>query len=97
MLDKAIAGCANDEVEEVHSLATPWPGACRGPPHHDTGASNGPTERLNLCMKKVKRSGHGFRTFEHYRLRVLLHAGRVTWPSRSRRPRIRTAPSYSDA
>ena len=32
--------------------------------HHDTGASNGPTEGLNLCVKKVKRCGHGFRSFE---------------------------------
>ena len=31
--------------------------------HHDTGASNGPTEGLNLCVKKVKRCGHGFRTW----------------------------------
>ncbi len=46
--------------------------------HHDTGASNGPTAGLNLCVKKVKRCGHGFRRFEHYRLRVLLHAGGVT-------------------
>ncbi|HSH59567.1 MAG TPA: transposase [Acidimicrobiales bacterium] len=46
--------------------------------HHDTGASSGPTAGLNLCVKKVKRCGHGFRRFEHYRLRVLLHAGGVT-------------------
>ena len=65
--------------------------------HHDTGASNGPTEGLNLCVKKVKRCGHGFRTFKHYRLRVLLHAGGVTWPSRPRPPRIRTAAPHSDA
>ena len=31
-------------------------------------------------MKKVKRCGHGFTCFEHYRLRVLLHTGGVTWP-----------------
>ena len=49
--------------------------------HHTTGASNGPTEGLNLCVKKVKRCGHGFRSFDHYRLRVLLHAGGVTWPA----------------
>jgi hypothetical protein len=36
------------------------------------------TPGLNLCVKKVKRCGHGFRSFEHYRLRVLLHAGGVT-------------------
>jgi len=35
--------------------------------HHRTGASNGPTESLNLCVKKVKRAGRGFTCFEHYR------------------------------
>jgi hypothetical protein len=30
----------------------------------------------------VKRCAHGFRSFEHHRLRVLLHAGGVTWPTR---------------
>jgi transposase len=53
--------------------------------HHETGASNGPTEGLNLCVKKVKRCGHEFRTFEHYRLRVLLYTGGITWPARPRR------------
>ena len=65
--------------------------------HHDTGASNGPTEGLNLCVKKVKRCGHGFRSFEHYRLRVLLHAGGITWPERPTPPRIRTRSPHSDA
>jgi transposase len=63
----------------------------------DTGASNGPTEGLNLCVKKVKRAGHGFRCFEHYRLRVLLHAGGITWPKRPSPPRIRTRHPYSNA
>jgi hypothetical protein len=44
-----------------------------------------------------KRCGHGFRTFEQYRLRVPLHAGGVSWPSRPRRPRIRTRAPYSNA
>jgi hypothetical protein len=35
---------------------------------------------MNFCAKQVKRSGRGFTNFEHYRLRVLLHAGGVTWP-----------------
>jgi len=46
--------------------------------------------RLNLCVKKVKGCGHGFRKFEHYRLRVLLHTGGITWPDRPRAPRIRS-------
>ena len=59
--------------------------------HHRTGASNGPTEGLNLLVKKVKRAGHGFRSFANYRLRILLHAGGVNWPAqRPPAPRIRT-------
>ena len=33
------------------------------------GASNGPTEAVNLLIKKIKRTGHGFRNFHNYRLR----------------------------
>ena len=46
---------------------------------HTTGASNGPAEAMNLLIKKVKRVGHGFRRFAHYRLRVLLYTGACNW------------------
>jgi transposase len=46
--------------------------------HTTGGASNGPTEAVNLLIKKVQRTGHGFRNFTNYRLRLLLHCG-VTW------------------
>jgi len=46
--------------------------------HTTGGASNGPTEGVNLVIKKVRRGGHGFRNFDNYRLRLLLHCG-VTW------------------
>jgi hypothetical protein len=46
--------------------------------HTTKGCSNGPTEAVNLLIKKVKRVGHGFRNFANYRLRLLLHCG-VTW------------------
>ena len=98
LLDKTIAGCLNDDVPEIVALGNTlrsWRREILA--HHSTGASNGPTEGLNLCVKKVKRCGHGFRTFEHYRLRVLLHAGGVTWPSRPQPPRIRTRPPHSFA
>jgi transposase len=61
--------------------------------HATNGCSNGPTEALNLLIKKVKRVGHGFRNFANYRLRLLLHCG-VTWQThrtarlRSRSPRF---------
>jgi transposase len=91
LLDKAIAGCGVDDVEEIRTLGntlSSWRSEILA--HHRTGASNGPTEGLNLCVKRIKRCGHGFKRFEHYRLRVLLHAGGVSWPSRPRPPRIRT-------
>jgi transposase len=46
--------------------------------HATGGCSNGPTEAVNLLIKKVKRVGHGFRNFANYRLRRLLHCG-VSW------------------
>ena len=48
---------------------------------HATALTNGPTEAVNLLVKKVKRVGHGFRNFENYRLRLLLHCG-VQWQTR---------------
>jgi transposase len=92
LLGKTIEGCRLDEVPEIRSLGRTlhrWRTEILA--HHTTGASNGPTEGLNLLVKKVKRAGHGFRSFANYRLRILLHAGGVDWPaSRPPAPRIRT-------
>jgi transposase len=61
--------------------------------HATDGCSNGPTEAMNLLIKKVKRVGHGFRNFLNYRLRLLLHCG-IRWQThqtarlRSRSPRF---------
>jgi transposase len=61
--------------------------------HATGGCSNGPTEAMNLLIKKVKRVGHGFRNFVNYRLRLLLHCG-VRWQThrtarlRGRSPRL---------
>lgn len=89
LLDKAIAGCAADDLDEIRSLGRTlgrWRTEILN--HHATGASNGPTEGLNLLVKKVKRAGHGFRSFANYRLRILLHAGGV------RRPATRPLPPF---
>lgn len=98
LLTKTIRGCLADDVPEIVTLDKTlerWQNEILA--RHTTGASNGPTEGLNLCVKKVKRCGHGFRNFEHYRLRVLLHAGGVTWPDRPTPPRIRTRHPYPNA
>jgi transposase len=61
--------------------------------HATDGCSNGPTEAMNLLIKKVKRVGHGFRNFANYRLRLLLHCG-IRWQThqtarlRGRPPRL---------
>jgi transposase len=61
--------------------------------HTTDGCSNGPTEAMNLLIKKIKRVGHGFRNFTNYRLRLLLHCG-VRWQThrtarlRRRSPRL---------
>ena len=62
--------------------------------HHTTGASNGPTEGLNLLVKDVKRCGRGF---ENYRLRVLLRAGKPTWPNKPTPPTLRTCRPHAYA
>jgi len=36
--------------------------------------SNGGTEAVNLLIEKTRRLAHGFRNFEHYRIRILLAA-----------------------
>lgn len=92
LIDRAIEGCRIDPVHEVRRLGRTlarWRAEILN--RHTTGASNGPTEGLNLLIKKVKRAGHGFRSFANYRLRILLHAGGVRWVDhRPPAPRIRT-------
>ena len=72
--------CADSEVPELHRLARTldsWRDELLA--RFTVGAvSNGPTEAINLLIKKIKRVGHGFRNFTNYRLRLLLHCG-TTW------------------
>jgi transposase len=86
--------CRRAEVRELTRLART---VRRWQPQvlawHLTGLTNGPTEAVNLLMKKIKRVGHGFRNFDNYRLRLLLHCG-VQWQTRptasirARQPRL---------
>lgn len=86
--------CRRAEVRELDRLART---VRRWQPQvlawHSTALTNGPTEAVNLLIKKVKRVGHGFRNFENYRLRLLLHCGvqwqtRPTASMRARHPRL---------
>ena len=93
-LDAFVAECRDSTVAELHRLARTvarWRTEILA--HHTTGASNGPTEAVNLVVKKVIRMAHGFRSFKNFRLRVLLHCG-VEWHTppaariRGRSPRL---------
>jgi transposase len=89
-----LAYCADTDIPELTRLARTidsWHAEFLA--YFDTGGvSNGPTEAVNLLIKKIKRVGHGFRNFNNYRLRLLLHCG-VDWntiratPIRGRLPR----------
>ena len=90
-VDEAILFCKASDVPEVKTLAKSlvrWRTAILA--HHVTGASNGPTEAVNLTIKAVKRCGRGFRNFANYRLRLLLVAG-VEWQT-ARVTRLRARP-----
>jgi transposase len=86
--------CADADIPELTRLARTidsWHQELLA--HFDTDRmSNGPTEAINLLIKKIKRVGHGFRNFDNYRLRLLLHCG-IHWntvratPIRGRLPR----------
>jgi transposase len=95
LLHKWLVHCADSNVPELHRLAKTidaWREEFLA--YFSTGGvSNGPTEAMNLLIKKIKRVGHGFRNFDNYRLRLLLHCG-VDWhtpqptPLRGRLPRL---------
>lgn len=61
--------------------------------HTTGGASNGPTEAVNLLVEKIRRIGHGYRNFTNYRRRLLLGCG-IQWTTvptrriRGRQPAI---------
>ena len=92
--DAFVREAKSSSVPELHRLAKTmlrWRAEILA--HHRTGASNGPTEAVNLLIKKVLRVAHGFRNLQHYRLRLLLHCG-VRWHTqpaariRGRSPRL---------
>ena len=71
---------ADADVPELTRLATTidrWRDEVLA--YHSTGgASNGPTEAVNLLIEKIRRIGHGYRNFTNYRRRLLLGCG-IQW------------------
>lgn len=83
---RAAITCPIPEVARLGRTLTEWQTEIMA--YFDTGgASNGPTEAINLLIEKIRRIGHGYRNFANYRLRLLLHCG-IEWPT-ILTPRIR--------
>ena len=80
-LDELVADMADDDMpEEVRSLSgtlSRWRDQILA--WHTAFVTNGPTESMNNLIKRIKRIGFGFRKFAHYRIRVLLYAGKPNW------------------
>ncbi|MQB01308.1 MAG: hypothetical protein GEU78_13620 [Actinobacteria bacterium] len=72
-------------VSDMSPTRTPRSVPCRSPPLQIS---------LNLSIKQIKRVGRGFRNFDNYRLRLLLHCGGCNWQDqpaarlRARGPRL---------
>jgi transposase len=87
-----LPSCPIGEVARLGRTLRSWRAELLA--YFDTdGASNGPTEAMNLLVEKARRVGHGFRNFDNYRLRLLLLCG-VDWHTpltpriRGRHPRL---------
>ncbi len=81
--DAFVREARSSSVPELHRLAkTMLRWRIEVLAHHRSGASNGPTEAVNLLIKKVLRVAHGFRNLDNYRLRLLLHCG-VKWQTQA--------------
>jgi transposase len=46
---------------------------------HQAQVTNGPTETINGLIKRIKRVAFGMTNFVHWRIRVLLYAGKPDW------------------
>jgi len=64
-----FARCGIVELERLAATIDRWHDEVLN--YFDSRLTNGATEGRNLTIKAVKRSGHGFRNFDNYRLRVL--------------------------
>ena len=80
-IDELIENMADESMpEEVRALAGTlrrWRAQIIA--WHTAHVTNGPTEEMNNLIKRTKRVGFGFRRFSHYRIRVLLYAGKPNW------------------
>jgi len=77
---KILDRCARSEAPELLRLARTldaWRPELLAAftPSGRCPASNGPTEAVNMLIKKIKQIGHGFRNLANYRLRLLLAVG----------------------
>jgi transposase len=81
MLGELVARCRrkemSPEIQKLGRTLSRWfDKICN---FHTARVSNGPTEGINNLVKRIKRTGFGFRNFANFRTRVLLYAGKPNW------------------
>jgi transposase len=75
--DHCLKPAMPPEVQRLGRTIRPWfDKICNC---HLAKLTNGPTETVNNLIKRIKRTGFGFRNFESYRVRALLYAGKPNW------------------
>ena len=99
LLDKAIAGCSSRRrAPRSARSARPSP---RGAPRSSPTTTPAPPTvrpRASTCAsRRSSAAATASAPSSNYRLRVLLHAGGITWPERPTPPRIRTRAPHSNA
>jgi len=75
---EALRSGVPDALEELAQLGrTLWRRRADVLAYFDYHASNGPTEAINGRLEALRRNALGFRNLTHYRLRSLLHCGKL--------------------
>ena len=91
-LDLIIADAAGSDRPELRRLAktlAEWRDPICARYDHDR-ITNAAVEAINTLIKKLKRTGHGYRNFTNYRLRLLTSCGKIRLVEQAPTARLRT-------
>lgn len=86
---REAATSGRPELRKLARTLTEWHEAICARYDHDR-ITNAAVEAINTLIKKLKRSGHGYRNFAHYRLRLLTSCGRITLTQTAPTARLRS-------
>jgi len=77
LADTCTDGAYGPEVRRLGRTLKRWAAPIAA--WHESRATNGPVEAINNLAKRIKRVAFGMTNWTHWRIRVLLYAGRPNW------------------